>query len=193
MPITRKDNAANDMSRPYAGYPARVRMAGIGSRTLYLPQPSAAVGRSARNERVPDYDMMRPLPLAACLALAAALSVAVVTAQTPVPPAAAPAATPAGTAPAAVAVPPPATPVGNAQTGRTLAYTCQGCHGVEGYKNAYPSFHVPRIGGQSAEYLAQALTEYKKGNRKHPTMQAQAQSFSDQDIADISAYLSSVK
>ena len=139
--------------------------------------------------------MMRPLPLAACLALAAALSVAVVTAQTPVPPAAAPAATPAETvpAPAAAAVPPPATPVGNAQTGRTLAYTCQGCHGVEGYKNAYPSFHVPRIGGQSAEYLAQALTEYKKGNRKHPTMQAQAQSFSDQDIADISAYLSSVK
>ena len=83
--------------------------------------------------------------------------------------------------------------VGNAQSGRTLAYTCQGCHGVEGYKNAYPSFHVPRIGGQSAEYLAQALIEYKKGNRKHPTMQAQAQSFSDQDIADLSAYLSSVK
>ena len=87
----------------------------------------------------------------------------------------------------------PATLTGNAQTGRTLAYTCQGCHGVTGYKNAYPSFHVPRIGGQSAEYLSQALIEYKKGNRKHPTMQAQAQSFSEQDIADISAYLSSVK
>jgi cytochrome c553 len=137
--------------------------------------------------------MMRPLPLAACLALAAALSVAVVTAQTPAPSAAKPAE--AAPAPAAAA-PVPATPavlVGNAQTGRTLVYTCQGCHGVEGYKNAYPSFHVPRIGGQSAEYLTQALTEYKKGNRKHPTMQAQAQSFSDQDIADISAYLSSVK
>lgn len=133
--------------------------------------------------------MMRPLPLAACLALAAALSVAVVTAQTPAPSAPKPAeAAPAVAAPAASAV-----LVGNAQTGRTLVYTCQGCHGVEGYKNAYPSFHVPRIGGQSAEYLTQALTEYKKGNRKHPTMQAQAQSFSDQDIADISAYLSSVK
>lgn len=166
-------------------------MAGFGSRTLYLPQPSAAVGRSARNERVPDYDMMRPLPLAACLALAAALSVAVVTAQTPAPQEAAPAAA----APAQPAAPAAAAQqlVGNAATGRTLAYTCQGCHGVTGYKNAYPSFHVPRIGGQSAEYLTQALTEYKKGNRKHPTMQAQAQSFSDQDIADISAYLSSVK
>ncbi|MDR6840624.1 cytochrome c553 [Pseudoxanthomonas sacheonensis] len=141
--------------------------------------------------------MMRPLPLAACLALAAALSVAVVTAQTPAPAAAAPAdPKPAATAPATAAPAAAASPavlVGNAQAGRTLAYTCQGCHGVEGYKNAYPSFHVPRIGGQSAEYLAQALTEYKKGNRKHPTMQAQAQSFSDQDIADLSAYLSSVK
>ena len=135
--------------------------------------------------------MMRPLPLAACLALAAALSVAVVTAQTPVPSAPKPAE--AAPAPAAAAPAASAVLVGNAQTGRTLAYTCQGCHGVEGYKNAYPSFHVPRIGGQSAEYLAQALTEYKKGNRKHPTMQAQAQSFSDQDIADLSAYLSSVK
>lgn len=139
---------------------------------------------------------MRPLPLAACLALVATLSVAaVVTAQVPAagtePTAASatPAAAPASdTAPAA-----PAALVGNAETGRTLAYTCQGCHGVEGYKNAYPSFHVPRIGGQSAEYLAQALTEYKNGDRKHPTMQAQSQSFSEQDIADISAYLSSLK
>ena len=168
-------------------------MAGFGSRTLYLPQPSAAVGRSARNERVPDYDMMRPLPLAACLALAAALSAVVVTAQTPAPTAAAPAEPATAPTTAAPAPAAPVAPVGNAQTGRTLAYTCQGCHGVTGYKNAYPSFHVPRIGGQSAEYLTQALTEYKKGNRKHPTMQAQAQSFSDQDIADISAYLSSVK
>ena len=168
-------------------------MAGFGSRTLYLPQPSAAVGRSARHERVPDYDMMRPLPLAACLALAAALSAVVVTAQTPAPTAAAPAEPATAPTTAAPAPAAPVAPVGNAQTGRTLAYTCQGCHGVTGYKNAYPSFHVPRIGGQSAEYLTQALTEYKKGNRKHPTMQAQAQSFSDQDIADISAYLSSVK
>lgn len=132
--------------------------------------------------------MMRPLPLAACLALVATLSVvAVVTAQVPATSEPAPAAA-SDTAPAA-----PAPLVGNADTGRTLAYTCQGCHGVEGYKNAYPSFHVPRIGGQSAEYLMQALTEYKNGDRKHPTMQAQSQSFSEQDIADISAYLSSLK
>ena len=133
--------------------------------------------------------MMRPLPLAACLALAATLSVAVVTAQTP----ATPVTPPAETTAAPAVAPAPTALVGNAQTGRTLAYTCQGCHGVTGYKKAYPSFHVPRIGGQSAEYLSQALIEYKKGNRKHPTMQAQAQSFTDQDIADLAAYLATVK
>ena len=82
---------------------------------------------------------------------------------------------------------------GSAEKGKQLTYTCQGCHGVTGYKNAYPTFSVPKITGQSAEYLENALTEYRKGTRKHPTMQAQAQSFSEQDIKDITAYLSSLK
>ncbi|MCY7312525.1 MAG: c-type cytochrome [Pseudoxanthomonas sp.] len=131
---------------------------------------------------------MRPLPLAALLALAAALSVAAVTAQV------APGTT-AAAAPAASDLAPAAAPVlvGNAENGRILAYTCQGCHGVTGYKNAYPSFHVPLIGGQTPEYITQALNEYKAGNRKHSTMQAQSESFSAQDIADLSVYLSSLK
>ena len=88
-----------------------------------------------------------------------------------------------------------ATPAAGKPTykGADLTYTCQGCHGVTGYKNAYPNYHVPRIGGQSEQYLVNALTEYKKGTRKHPTMQAQAMSFSDEDIAAIAAYLSSLK
>ncbi len=133
--------------------------------------------------------MMRLLPLAACLALAA-LPLAALTAQQD-PQAAPPATEAAAPATAPAAAPKPL--VGNADTGRTLTYTCQGCHGIVGYKNAYPSFKVPKIGGQSADYLANALTEYRTGNRKHPTMQAQAQSFSDQDIADIAAFLSTVK
>ncbi len=131
--------------------------------------------------------MMRPLPLAACLALAAALPVAAVTLQQE-------AAEPASTMPAAVvAVPPPAKLVGDPQSGHSLAYTCKGCHGITGYRNVYPSFKVPKIGGQSAEYLTQALLAYRAGQRKHPTMQAQAESFSEQDIADLTAYLSSLK
>ena len=108
------------------------------------------------------------------------------------PPASDPAATPAAAAPAAPAAA-PATPSGDATRGKGLTYTCRGCHGVEGYKNAYPSYHVPKLGGQSEVYLRNALLEYRGAKRKHPTMQAQAESFSEQDIADIAAYLSSIK
>jgi len=87
----------------------------------------------------------------------------------------------------------PAFAKGDAKVGKQLAYTCTGCHGIAEYKNAYPNYRVPKIGGQSEQYLVAALTEYKKGERNHPTMTAQAQSFSDQDIANIAAYLSSLK
>jgi cytochrome c553 len=129
--------------------------------------------------------MMRPLPIAASLALILAAS-AVTAQDAPAPAAAMPA--PAQAAPAAAA---PAK--GDATRGKGLTYTCRGCHGITGYKNAYPNYHVPKIGGQSETYLANALTEYREGKRKHPTMQAQAESFSPQDIADIAAYLSSLK
>ena len=82
---------------------------------------------------------------------------------------------------------------GDPKLGKQLAYTCTGCHGIVEYKNAYPNYHVPKIGGQNEQYLINALTGYKKGERNHPTMHAQAMSFSDQDIADIAAYLSSLK
>ena len=81
---------------------------------------------------------------------------------------------------------------GVVEAGKNKAYTCTGCHGIAGYKNVYPHYHVPLIGGQNYDYLVAALTEYKNGNRKHPTMEAQAVSFSDQDIADIAAYLASL-
>ena len=81
---------------------------------------------------------------------------------------------------------------GNAEAGRTKVYTCGGCHGVIGYKNAYPNYHVPRIAGQNADYLVAALKAYKTGDREHPTMRAQGESLSEQDIQDIAAYLSSL-
>ena len=133
--------------------------------------------------------MMRPLTIAASLWLAPMLLAAAQTPAAPQTTAAAPAA--ASTAAAAPAAAP--APKGDAAKGRMLTYTCQGCHGVTGYKNAYPNYHVPRIGGQTAQYIGNALHEYRQGKRKHPTMQAQAGSFSDQDIADIAAYLSTLK
>jgi cytochrome c553 len=79
------------------------------------------------------------------------------------------------------------------KAGKALVYTCGGCHGVTGYKNAYPNYHVPRIAGQNYDYLVAALTEYKKGERAHPTMRAQGEGMSDEDIRNIAAYLSSLK
>ena len=79
---------------------------------------------------------------------------------------------------------------GDAEAGKQKAFTCTGCHGVAGYKNAYPSYRVPKIGGQNYEYLVAALSAYRNGEREHPTMVAQAQGYSEQDIQDIATYLS---
>ena len=66
---------------------------------------------------------------------------------------------------------------------------CQGCHGIPGYKTAYPVvYHVPMLGGQSATYIAAALTAYRAGQRQHPSMRGIAASLTDKDIADIAAY-----
>jgi cytochrome c553 len=78
---------------------------------------------------------------------------------------------------------------GDVEAGRVKANTCMGCHGIPEYNNVYPTYRVPMIGGQSAEYIAAALHSYKKGERPHKTMQGQASSLSDQDIDDISAYI----
>lgn len=84
---------------------------------------------------------------------------------------------------------PPAIAVdGDATRGRHLAYTCMGCHGIENYKNAYPKYSVPKLGGQSAAYLAAALAEYGTGARWHPTMKGQAMTLSTQDRADLAAF-----
>jgi cytochrome c553 len=79
-------------------------------------------------------------------------------------------------------------PQGNPERGKAISYTCLGCHGVEGYKNAYPNYSVPKLEGQHPEYLIAALQEYRSGDRSHITMHSQASTLSDQDMADIAAY-----
>ena len=82
----------------------------------------------------------------------------------------------------------PALAEGDPAAGEELAYTCLGCHGIDGYRNAYPSYRVPQLGGQRADYIELALKAYRSGARPHPTMRAQGGSLSDQDIADIAAW-----
>ncbi|MFN2334853.1 MAG: cytochrome c [Wenzhouxiangellaceae bacterium] len=77
---------------------------------------------------------------------------------------------------------------GDADRGAVLAYTCTGCHGIPFYNNIYPTYSVPRLGGQNEQYLISALKAYRSGQRKHATMQAQANTLSDQDIEDVAAY-----
>lgn len=72
--------------------------------------------------------------------------------------------------------------------GKVKFATCEGCHSIEKYSNAYPTYRVPKLGGQHAEYITAALQAYRAGTRQHPTMLANAANLSDQDIADIAAY-----
>src|SRR6266581_3203668 len=66
---------------------------------------------------------------------------------------------------------------------------CIGCHGIPGYKTAFPEvYHVPRIAGQQPAYIVNALKAYKAGERSHPSMRGIAASLSDQDMADLAAY-----
>jgi cytochrome c553 len=82
---------------------------------------------------------------------------------------------------------------GDAERGRKLVYTCLGCHGIENYKNAYPKYSVPKLGGQSATYIAAALAEYDAGARWHPTMKGMASTLSTQDRADLGAWFQGQK
>jgi cytochrome c553 len=118
------------------------------------------------------------IAIAACVLAGAALAQ-----RTPEPPPPTPQQTPAQPTPA-----PGAALQGDAKRGKSISYTCLGCHGIDGYKNAYPMYSVPKLEGQNPEYLAAALHGYRDGDRSHLTMHAQASTLSDQDIADIATY-----
>ncbi len=78
---------------------------------------------------------------------------------------------------------------GSVENGAKKIAMCVGCHGIVGYQASFPEVHkVPMIAGQSATYIAAALTAYKGGDRKHPTMRAVSDSLTEQDIADLAAY-----
>ena len=65
---------------------------------------------------------------------------------------------------------------------------CIGCHGIPGYQASFPRSQGADDLRPGAKYIVGALTAYKKGERKHPTMRAIAGSLSDQDMADLGAF-----
>jgi cytochrome c553 len=81
---------------------------------------------------------------------------------------------------------------GDPAKGREKSLPCMGCHGIPTYTFVYPSYRVPKLAGQHADYLVAALKAYKSAERQQPTMQAQASSLSEQDMADLAAFFSSL-
>lgn len=84
--------------------------------------------------------------------------------------------------------------VGNPKAAELKVSMCIGCHGIPGYRAAFPEvYQVPMLGGQSAKYIENALRAYQTGERKNPSMRGIAVGLSDQDIADIAAYYAGQK
>lgn len=83
----------------------------------------------------------------------------------------------------------PAQAAGDPKAGQQKNSMCQGCHGIPGWRTAYPEvYNVPRLGGQHADYIVAALKGYKTGERSHATMNGIVRSLSDQDMEDLAAY-----
>ena len=66
---------------------------------------------------------------------------------------------------------------------------CIGCHGIPGYKTAFPEvYHVPKIAGQQPGYIISALKAYKAGERSHPSMRGIAASLTEEDMKQLADY-----
>jgi cytochrome c553 len=66
---------------------------------------------------------------------------------------------------------------------------CIGCHGLPGYKTAYPEvYHVPKIAGQNPAYIVAALKAYKSGDRSHPSMRGIAASLNEEQMQKLAEY-----
>lgn len=81
-----------------------------------------------------------------------------------------------------------------AQIGQKKISMCIGCHGIPGYRTAFPEvYSVPKLGGQHAAYIVAALKAYRSGERDHADMRSIANSLSDRDMEEIAAYYAKAK
>ena len=75
-------------------------------------------------------------------------------------------------------------PAGDAKAAEPYISMCTGCHSIPGYQASFPRvYRVPKIGGQSQQYIEAALKAYRQGDRKHPTMVGVAKGLTDEQIA----------
>jgi cytochrome c553 len=76
---------------------------------------------------------------------------------------------------------------GDLEAGRQKAQTCAACHGPDG-NSENPIY--PIIANQYRDYLAQALIDYRSGQRNNAIMRGFAAGLSDEDILDLALYFS---
>ena len=74
--------------------------------------------------------------------------------------------------------------------GKATAKKCQACHGIDGISK---QAHVPHIAGESDIYLIKQLKAFRSGERQDPQMSVMAKPLSDEDIANLAAWYSSIK
>jgi cytochrome c553 len=77
--------------------------------------------------------------------------------------------------------------------GRDKFVQCASCHGADGRSTVIPQY--PKIGGQTAAYIVNALKAYRDGRRLGTyaaIMAAVAKPLSDADIANLAAYVESL-
>ena len=75
------------------------------------------------------------------------------------------------------------------EAGKLAAIQCQACHGKDGI-GLTPQ--TPNLAGQKELYLSTQLVAYRSGSRKNGIMSPLAKPLSDEDIANLAAYFSSL-
>jgi cytochrome c553 len=80
---------------------------------------------------------------------------------------------------------------GDVKAGRAVAdQKCQVCHGIDGIARIA---EAPNLAGQNERYLTEQLGNFKNGVRQNEMMSIVIQALSDDDIANLAAYYSSIE
>lgn len=77
----------------------------------------------------------------------------------------------------------------DAAAGKAKSATCAACHGLAGIS---PNDMWPNLAGQKQGYLVAQMKAFRDGQRVNPIMSPMAAGLSDDDIANIAAYYSSL-
>ena len=78
---------------------------------------------------------------------------------------------------------------GDVAAGKEKSALCAACHGKDGISL---NEIWPNLKGQKEAYIIKQLKAFKDGSRKDPMMSPMAAPLSDEDVANLAAYFSSL-